>query len=49
MKLGLSAGIGILLVVGMLANDHFSKQRLRKTTAEVEIQGAVTLGALAHA
>ena len=46
-KLGISAGLGILLVAGMMANDHISKTAQRRSAAEVETGKAVMLDALA--
>lgn len=46
-KLGISAGIGILLVAGMIANDRVSKDAVNIVDAEAEAQKAVMLDAVA--
>lgn len=37
-KLGLSAGIGVLLVAGMMVNDHLSKQAIERALAHANAQ-----------
>jgi methyl-accepting chemotaxis protein len=46
-KLGISAGIGILLVAGMIANDRISKDAVSIVDAEAEAQKAVMQDAVA--
>jgi methyl-accepting chemotaxis protein len=37
-KLGISAGIGVVLVAGMMANDHFSKTSVERSQAVAQAQ-----------
>jgi len=46
-KLGISAGIGVVLVAGMMANDHFSKQSLERSLAQADAQRTVMINAIA--
>lgn len=46
-KLALLVGFGLVLVVGILISDHFSKARTAQLSADVNVDGAENFGAVA--